>query len=310
MVTKIFDKQLKNNLDGIPTAPTAPPETNNNQIATTAYADAKVADAINDGVTGIAPSQNAVFDALALKVDIAPITIYTHTANKEAHCTAVDIDTNIFTSSAHPLVDGDMVWAIVNQDAGKVIPLNIYPGGIVYKGYPGYYVGVVDANSFKLYSDADRTTEVNITANVNMDLSKFHFETHQKTIAFTGLSGKKYKIKINGKVLRNDAAGGAISINTVNSQYDYAVSNNGSYDAHYIGGGDVFYTAEIDCNATGILTVKNNYYLIKSNTTTNFTAGGSDTVGFNPLIINTNINTIAFADSYFANGTRFEVYKI
>jgi hypothetical protein len=33
-----------------------------------AYADAKVADAINDGVTDVAPSQNAVFDALALLV--------------------------------------------------------------------------------------------------------------------------------------------------------------------------------------------------------------------------------------------------
>ena len=34
----------------------------------TTKADAKVADAINDGVTTVAPSQNAVFDALALKV--------------------------------------------------------------------------------------------------------------------------------------------------------------------------------------------------------------------------------------------------
>lgn len=37
--------------------------------ATIVYADAKVADAINDGTTTIAPSQNAVFDALALKAD-------------------------------------------------------------------------------------------------------------------------------------------------------------------------------------------------------------------------------------------------
>ena len=35
--------------------------------ASKTYADAKVADAINDGITTIAPSQNAVFDALALK---------------------------------------------------------------------------------------------------------------------------------------------------------------------------------------------------------------------------------------------------
>jgi hypothetical protein len=38
------------------------------QKATKAYADAKVADAINDGTTTVAPSQNAVFDALALKL--------------------------------------------------------------------------------------------------------------------------------------------------------------------------------------------------------------------------------------------------
>lgn len=43
--------------------------TGDNAANTTAnaYADAKVADAINNGVTTIAPSQNAVFDALALK---------------------------------------------------------------------------------------------------------------------------------------------------------------------------------------------------------------------------------------------------
>lgn len=35
------------------------------------YADAKVADAINNGTTTIAPSQNVVFDALALKADLA-----------------------------------------------------------------------------------------------------------------------------------------------------------------------------------------------------------------------------------------------
>jgi hypothetical protein len=52
---------------GTPTAPTASANTNNTQIATTAYADAKVAESITNGVTGIAPSQDQVFDALALK---------------------------------------------------------------------------------------------------------------------------------------------------------------------------------------------------------------------------------------------------
>ena len=43
---------------------------------TEAFANAKVADAINNGTTTIAPSQNAVFDALALKTDITATKNY------------------------------------------------------------------------------------------------------------------------------------------------------------------------------------------------------------------------------------------
>lgn len=43
---------------------------NSTKAASTAYADAKVADAINNGTTAIAPSENAVFDALVLKHDL------------------------------------------------------------------------------------------------------------------------------------------------------------------------------------------------------------------------------------------------
>jgi hypothetical protein len=42
--------------------------------AVQAFANAKVADAINDGTTTVAPSQNAVFDALALKAPLASPT--------------------------------------------------------------------------------------------------------------------------------------------------------------------------------------------------------------------------------------------
>lgn len=58
-------------LTGNPTAPTQSAGNNSTRVATTAYADALVADAINDSTTGIAPSQNAVFDALALKAPLA-----------------------------------------------------------------------------------------------------------------------------------------------------------------------------------------------------------------------------------------------
>lgn len=63
-------------LPGSPTTTTQAPGDNSDKIATTAYADAKVADAINNGTILIAPSQNAVFDALALKLAITDFAKY------------------------------------------------------------------------------------------------------------------------------------------------------------------------------------------------------------------------------------------
>jgi hypothetical protein len=51
-----------------------------NTATSNAYADAKVADAINNGTTTIAPSQNAVFDALALKLSKSSSIQFGHTA--------------------------------------------------------------------------------------------------------------------------------------------------------------------------------------------------------------------------------------
>jgi len=57
---------------GTPVAPTAGYETSTDQIATTDFVQnvsrGKVADAINDDITAVAPSQNAVFDGLAGKM--------------------------------------------------------------------------------------------------------------------------------------------------------------------------------------------------------------------------------------------------
>ena len=63
-------------LTGNPQAPTPATTDNSTALATTAFVKAvatsgNVADEINDGTTTVAPSQNAVFDALGLKVDKA-----------------------------------------------------------------------------------------------------------------------------------------------------------------------------------------------------------------------------------------------
>lgn len=71
-------------LTGSPTAPTQTASDNSTKIATTAYADAKVVDAINDAVTAIAPSENAVFDALALKVNTSAFSSKILYVNRES----------------------------------------------------------------------------------------------------------------------------------------------------------------------------------------------------------------------------------
>ena len=69
-----FLGDLNGTINTATTATTQSAGNNSTKISTTAYTDAKVADAINNGTTAIAPSQNAVFDALALKATLADPT--------------------------------------------------------------------------------------------------------------------------------------------------------------------------------------------------------------------------------------------
>ena len=86
---------------GAPTAPTATPGSNTTQIATTAFvreaASSLVAQTITNGITTSAPSQDAVFDALALK---APLTSPTFTGTPAAPTPAAgDNGTKIATTA-------------------------------------------------------------------------------------------------------------------------------------------------------------------------------------------------------------------
>jgi hypothetical protein len=63
------------------------------------YADAKVTDAITDGVTTIAPSQNAVFDALALKQAALSYTPYRNVQTSQTAITTTVAETIVFTAT-------------------------------------------------------------------------------------------------------------------------------------------------------------------------------------------------------------------
>lgn len=88
-------------LAGSPTTTTQSPDDNSTNISTTAYADAKVEDAIVNGVTTIAPSQNIIFDELALKSPLYP-GLLTYTSSHTATA-STDIGKTIEMSSASAL---------------------------------------------------------------------------------------------------------------------------------------------------------------------------------------------------------------
>lgn len=94
------------------------------QSAAETYADGKVADAINDGTTTIAPSQNAVFDALALKQNKTVIfkstTDVPHTGtNTETVKISIPIPANTFAA-------GDVVRVrIRTRKSGTAGNLNV-----------------------------------------------------------------------------------------------------------------------------------------------------------------------------------------
>lgn len=97
--------------------------------------DAKVADAINDGTTTVAPSQNAVYDALALKAPLAsPGLTGVPTAPTAAPGTnTTQVATTAFVAAGVASLvalaqtvnaQTGTTYTLVTADAGKLVTLN------------------------------------------------------------------------------------------------------------------------------------------------------------------------------------------
>lgn len=102
------------------------------------------------------------------------IASYTHSGNKEVHCTAVDLATGTFTSVGHGLVNGDTIFPILNlgyleSTFGIIRP---FPTGLLLQRY---FVVEATVNTFKV-SVTSGGVAVTFTSNANMDLTSWHFE--------------------------------------------------------------------------------------------------------------------------------------
>lgn len=157
---------------------------------------------------GLEIDQNGVLQNTVLGYS-KKIYSYTHTGNKEAHVTAVDIATGVFTSANHGLSTNDLVSVTMNPPHNIGLPYDHLPGGLLLsadytnnsKSAKTYFVRVVDANSFTLMDPTD-ATDVVLTENSKMDLTKFHFELVPggMELELTGLNLQECLIVVKGKI--------------------------------------------------------------------------------------------------------------
>jgi hypothetical protein len=84
-------------------------------VATKNYVDGKVADSITDGVTTVAPSQNAVFDALALKADDSVVVKSVNGVLPVTNAVTIDTDDVLEGTTNLYFTDGRAQTAVITQ---------------------------------------------------------------------------------------------------------------------------------------------------------------------------------------------------
>ena len=145
---------------------------------------------VQDALDSAGTQLSAIADILT-----DPVASYTHTTNAEITVSAVDLDTEIFTSVGHGLSNNDKIYPTLNSDAGALYPLQQYCGGMAQQAY---YAIVVSPDTFQISASSGPGAAVDITS--AGDITKWHFETHTAGVIISGLVAKtKYRVKINGK---------------------------------------------------------------------------------------------------------------
>ena len=190
------------------------------QKAVKTYADAKVADAINNGTTTIAPSQNAVFDALALKAGLADANIFTNTLSVNATTSGV------FTTLQSAAASSESAVAIKTTQASSGIgiqlsntadnlqsSLRLQGSGLdVYVGQSAG--GVTTSGSVALSIDSSRVkSNVDLTVERSSNTSLLIHSTGAETYATLRLQNddQDYSLQIRADqadsfVLRDETA--------------------------------------------------------------------------------------------------------
>lgn len=200
---------------------------------------ANIDDAISDGVTGRAPSQNAVFDALVLKEDAiaAGTTAQYLRGNKTWSDFATDVRAVVLTgisfATGTAVVAGDTVLAAIGKLQKQITDL------IATKDATG---GIVGMTLFKINFKNAANTFTSFFTNANTAARTYTFPDYDSTVATTGgtetLTGKTLTTPtLTNPTITNftesgaaPAAGAAYTVD-LNNGTDFEVTTNAAFTA-------------------------------------------------------------------------------
>lgn len=161
----------------------------------TALAGSFVEDAIVNGVTTKAPSQNAVYDALALKADASALSSYLTSAN--AIATYQPLDADLTSWSAVARASGFDAWAASpsSSNLGSLLTDKTGTGVNVFATSPTLVtpvLGVAEATSVNKVAFTAPATSATLTIADGKTL------TASNTLTFTGTDGSTLNVGTGG----------------------------------------------------------------------------------------------------------------
>lgn len=246
---------------------------------------------------------------------LSPLVTYTHTTNKEVVVSAVDFDTNTFTSVAHGLKNNDEVGVMGNIDAGNIYVIDKVPTGITPA--TRYFIVNKSDDTFQV-STSSGGAAVDLTANANMDLTKWHFEVTEaitKTLILPAPL-QRVRVSIKGRtilqtgtlcILPNypqDVTGQLQEwLGTGMTVYNYQKGTNS------ISGDVLFQSESIIDYRNNTLTISHKGMSIKSASASAVTATEIDSHWVAPAHNIGSITKFTLYTFRLANGTTIEVYR-
>lgn len=234
---------------------------------------------------------------------------YTYNGNKELVISDVDTANNTFTSAAHGLANGNLIYPFSNLNSGDphcfyFMPLVTYP---TYT----YFVVQATTDTFKIALTSGGA-EVDLITNATMDLTKWHFEVVPNvTHIIAGLPNlTRIRVKISGRMAQNGSIY-LLPTNHVNNNKFLNTAGGVGYPNQPGSLCNCYFRYNLVYDSSAGLGIYGDLASWYQNTTTLSTISYNfATINLVDLFSEDTLVSLSFGNANVANGFKIEVYAL